>query len=131
MTLSGHEFGEKSPKIFSQIINLQTAPWSVLKSAQRPYLVPVLNYWTWTKRTLQKLSSEQIFIKLRLWQFLCNRNPTVTKLWSHGHMYNMIWVTRSNFVDDVMGINYVIITFVFKVSEYLFLHEIKKYCFFT
>ena len=35
MTFSGPEFGEKSLQIFSQIINLQTAPSSVLKDAEK------------------------------------------------------------------------------------------------
>ena len=30
----------------------------------------------------------------------------VTKLWSHDHTYNMIWVTWKNFVGDVMAKNY-------------------------
>ena len=34
----------------------------------RPYLVPVPNYWTWTKTTPQKsVCFGQVLIKLRLW----------------------------------------------------------------
>ena len=48
-----------------------------------PYLVPVLSYWTWTKTTLQN------------WFFWSNpyENSRVTKIWSHDHIYYIIWAS--------------------------------------
>ena len=44
----------------------------------------------------------------------------VTKLWSHGHIYNIIWVTWENFVGDARDKNYDDITF---ISKYLTLRR--------
>ena len=65
------------------------------------YLLPVADYWTWTKTTLQKKPE----------------NARVTKLWSHDHIHNIIWVMWQNFVGDVINGIYGVITF---ISKYLF-----------
>ena len=54
-----------NPKTF-QILALIAFPhWCKISSL---YLMPIQNYWTWTKSTPQKSSfSGQILIKLRLW----------------------------------------------------------------
>ena len=36
----------------------------------------------------------------------------VTKLWSHEHIYNMIWFKRKNFVGDVIDRDHDVITFI-------------------
>ena len=57
------------------------------------YLVSVPNYWTWTKITPQKKPffwSNPYKIEL----MINPRNARVTtKLWSHDHIYNIIWIT--------------------------------------
>ena len=71
----------------------------------RPHLVPVPNYWTWTKSTPQEncFFFCQILIKLRLWYFI-HRNDSVTLQdlqcnlshvikvcwWYHGQNYDII-----------------------------------------
>ena len=50
------------------------------------YLVPVPNYWTWTKNTLQKSDFfGQILIKLRLWQLFSQKCYSYQTLvtWPH------------------------------------------------
>ena len=44
----------------------------------------------------------------------CHRNATVTKLWSHEHIYNITWITWQNFVGDVIDRNYDAITTISK-----------------
>ena len=84
----------------------------------RLYLVPVINCWNWTKTTPQKTCFFQIK-SLQNWGYnnFSHRNDRVTKLWSHNHIYNMIWVTWWNFVSDVIDINYDVINF---ISKYLY-----------
>ena len=59
-----------------------------------PYLVSIPNYWTWTQITPEKnwLFCSNPYKILRLLYFF-HRNVRVTKLWSHDHIYNLIWVT--------------------------------------
>ena len=38
----------------------------------------------------------------------------VTKLWSHDHIYNIIWVAWKDLVGDVIDINYDVITFIWE-----------------
>ena len=45
-----------------------------------------------------------------------HRNTRVTKLWSHDHIYNIIWITREDFVVDVMDKSYDVITFISKLE---------------
>ena len=66
----------------------------------RPCLMPVPNYWTWTKSFLQKNSfSGQILIKLRYDNFSYS-NTRFTKLWSHDHIGNMSHVIIFSDVMD-------------------------------
>ena len=50
------------------------------------------------------------------------KDARVTKLWSHDHIYNIIWVTWSNFVGGVMDSNYDVITF---ILEYFILKRLR------
>ena len=58
------------------------------------YLVPVPNYWTWTKITPLK---KQFFwsnpYKIEVMINFSYRNARVTKIWSHDHIYNISWIT--------------------------------------
>ena len=61
----------------------------------RPYLVQVPNYWAWTKTTSQKtwfFWSNSYKIEVMITYF-SHRKARVTKLWSHDHIYDRIWVT--------------------------------------
>ena len=51
---------------------------------------------------------------------LFHGNTRVTRPWSHGHIYNIIYDLCSNFVDDVMNRNYNIIIF---ISNYSYFKE--------
>ena len=89
-------------------ISVQTFWLSVLTflphwcKISRPYLVAVSTYWTWTKSTLQ-----------RKWFFWSNpyrievmiaslTEMLVTKLWSHDHIYIIIWTMWHNYVNNFM-----------------------------
>ena len=58
------------------------------------YLVPVPNYWTWTKSIPQKhwffWSNPS---KIEVMITCSHRNSRVKKPWSHDYIYNIIWVT--------------------------------------
>ena len=60
----------------------------------RPYLVPVINHWTWIKTTRQKA----VFLVKSLWwnwsfDNFSNRKARVSKLWSHDQI-GMHYITR-------------------------------------
>ena len=69
----------------------------------------------------QGLSSKKLFfygqILIKLGLFFSHRNARLTKIWSHDHTFNIIWITWSNFVGNFMNKNYDVITF---TSKYLF-----------
>ena len=72
--------------------------------------MPVPNYWTWTKTTPQKkqfFSSNPRKIEVMITFYT---NARVTKLWSHDHIHNIIWVMWQNFVGNVIDKIYDIIT---------------------
>ena len=62
---------ELEPRKFWLLVLTLSPNWCKIS---RPYLVPVPNYWTWTKTTPQKCFFFcQILIKLRLWSFLSQK----------------------------------------------------------
>ena len=77
-------------KTFWSVVLILLPHWSKIS---RPYLVPVLSYWTWTKSSPEKKGffwSNPYKTELVI---TSHRNVRVTKLWSPGHIYNVIWVT--------------------------------------
>ena len=83
------------------------------------YPVPMPNYQTWTKTNPQKKEcfwSNPYKVEVVITSLIAR----VTKLWSHEHIYNIIWITWQNFVDDFIGKNYDTIT---SLSKY---HYFKK-----
>ena len=64
------------------------------------------------------LLKKMVFLDKSLWNRgygnFSRGNFRVTKLWSHNHIYNIIWVALSqyNFTSDVMDRNYDVITFI-------------------
>ena len=70
----------------------------------RPYLVPFSNYWTLSKTSLKKIDVLTTSLK----------NARVTKLSSHDHIFNIIWVTWKNFIGDVVDRNFVVMTIISK-----------------
>ena len=57
-----------------------------------------------------------LFKSLENWGYdnFFHRNANVSKLWSHDHNYNIIWVTWLNFICDVKVRNDSVITFISK-----------------
>ena len=107
---------------FSKILNSRLCLYLTLFM-----IVPVPNYWNWTKITPQK---KPVFLVKRFDNF-SHRNARVTKLWSHDHTYNIIWFTLYNFVSDLIDKTYDMITFDWKCFYFkrprvsIFAHIIK------
>ena len=89
-----------SPQNFWLLVLILLTHWCKIS---RSYLVPLPNYWTWTKTTLQKKSafSGQILIKLKFFIGCWSFQALVT--WPHLH-YNLShvikfhwWRHRQNF----------------------------------
>ena len=76
-----------------------------------------MNYWTWTKTTPQKAIFLVKFLQNWGYDNFSYTNARVTKLWSHDHIHNIIWVMWQNFVSDVIDRMYDVITF---ISKYLY-----------
>ena len=78
------------------------------------YLVPVRNYYTWTKTTSQKKRffwSNLYKIEIMI---TYHRNARVTKLWPYYHIHNIIWIMWLNFLGDVVDINYDVLVIISK-----------------
>ena len=90
VTSKNVEVSPQNPPTFSLTILPQ---WFEIS---RPYLVPVPNHWIRTKSTPQKnwffWSNPYKIEDLKIHDF-SHRNARITKLWSHGHIYSIIWVT--------------------------------------
>ena len=82
--------------------------WCKISSS---YLVSVPNYWPWIKTTLPKkwfFWSNPYKIEVMITSVT---EMLVTKLWSHDHIYIIIWITWEHFVADVMDKDYDFIAF--------------------
>ena len=107
---------------FATSTNVGISPQNFLTFSFNPFTTLVWNF-----RTITSVSPKLLNLNLdhpsKKWFFWSNpykievknnfshRTARVTKLWSHDHIYNIIWVTGSNYVDDVIGRNYDVITF--------------------
>ena len=106
-----------APKAFWLLVFILLPHWCKIS---RLYLVPVPNYWAWSKTTHQKKWfswSNPYKIEVMITSLL---EMLVTKPWSHDHIYNIIWITWENFVGDVIVKNYDVITF---ISKYLYFNK--------
>ena len=63
-------------------------------------------------------SKKAVFLVKSLQNWGCDnfslRNATVTKLWSHENIFNIIWVTWESIVGDFIDRNYDVMTFISK-----------------
>ena len=83
--------------------------------------MPVLNYWTWTKNTPQKI----VFSENLGYDNYPHRNAIVTKFLSNDHIYNIVWVTQSNVFGDVLNKHFDVITLLQKTRVAIFAGAIK------
>ena len=93
--------------------------FSVWKANNAPSANP--KYWTWSKKIPQKI----VFLTKPLWNLAYDNfshiNARVTALWSHDHIYNIIWVTWQNLVGNVINRNEDITAF---ISKYLYFKKV-------
>ena len=86
--------------------------WCKISSS---YLVPVRNYYTWTKTTPQeKRFFWSNLYKIEIMITSSHRNARVNKLWLYDHFHNIIWTRWWNLLGDVMDINYDVIAIISK-----------------
>ena len=78
----------------------------------RAYIVPVPNYWAPQKKH-GFFCSNPYKIEVVITSLI---EMLVTKLLSDKHIYNIIWVTWSNFVGGIIYRDFDVITFIWKYS---------------
>ena len=122
--------GRKIPISFFPVSFFLQCPQNFLTFSFNHFVTLVWNFKAILSASLKLLNLSQehlskkfvFLVKYNLgYDSFSHGNVRVTKLWSHDQIYNITWVTWSNFVGDVMDTSYEVITF---ISKYLYFKKV-------